>query len=149
MKKGRKDSEWTLDERSWSRVWWTPLTAVVLAAVTWGLLGLVEGGCRTGPRGGCVAAEGYELNGWVVFLSALPTYIVVITGLATDRWPPALGLTLGGVACGAYVLTQGRTPAHLGIAGVLLVLAVLAPALTWWRKRRTPSPRRSVRASSS
>ncbi|MFH8836370.1 hypothetical protein [Streptomyces sp. NPDC017868] len=133
---GRRGGRWALDDENHGQLWWIPLTAVVLAAVTWGLLGLVEGGCRTGPRGGCVAAEGYRLNGWVLFLAAVPTYVVVGTGLVTDRWPPALGLTLGGTGCAAYVLTQGRTPAHLAIAGVLLVLAALAPALTWWRKRR-------------
>ncbi|WP_086827950.1 hypothetical protein [Streptomyces sp. NRRL B-24572] len=139
MSRRGSGSRWTLDEKNWSQPWWIPLTAVVLAAVTWGLLGLVEGGCRTGPRGGCVAAEGYRLNGWVLFLAAMPTYFVVVTGLVTDRWPPALGLTLGGAGCAAYVLTQGRTPAHWAITGALLALAALAPALTWWRKRQAAS----------
>ncbi|MEU2229777.1 hypothetical protein ACH4A8_02365 [Streptomyces vietnamensis] len=136
----RRGSRWTLDEENWSQPWWIPLTAVVLAALIWGLLGLVEGGCRTGARGGCVAAEGYRLNGWAFFIAAVPAYVAVGTGLVTDRWPPALGLTLGGTACAAYTLTQGRTPAHWAITGALLVLAALAPALTWWRKRQAASP---------
>ncbi|POX47819.1 hypothetical protein C3489_28805 [Streptomyces sp. Ru71] len=123
-----------MDEENWSRWWWVPLAVVVMAAATWGVLGLVEGGCERGPRGGCVAADGYKVRGWVLFLAAMPSYVVLITGLVTDRWPPALGVAVGGVACGLFALTQGRTVPHLTVAGVLLVLAVVAPVLAWRRR---------------
>ncbi|MEU6620461.1 hypothetical protein ABZ926_06705 [Streptomyces litmocidini] len=146
MGRGRSDSRWTLDDENHGQLWWTPLVVVVLAAATWGLLGLVEGGCETGPRGGCVAADGYKANGWVLFLSAMPALFVVGTGLTSKRWPPAVGVAVGGAGCAVYVLTQGRTPAHLITASALLVLAVLAPASVWRRRRQrraavTPSGR--------
>ncbi|WP_418958951.1 hypothetical protein [Streptomyces tritici] len=127
--------KWSLDEENWSRAWWVPLVVVVMAALTWGLLGYVEGGCERGPRGGCVAADGYELRGWVFFLAAMPAYFVVVTGLTADRWPPALGVAAGGVVCGLGTLTQGRTTGHLVVAGVLLALAVTAPVLAHRRRR--------------
>ncbi|MEU2614226.1 hypothetical protein ABZ570_21980 [Micromonospora sp. NPDC007271] len=82
-----------------------------------------------------VAADGYEWHGWVLFLMAMPSYIVVITGLATDRWPPALGLVAGGTAGGLYALAQGRTEPHLITAGAFFALAAVAPATTWYRQR--------------
>ena len=82
MSGGRSTSRWSLDEKNWSRGWWIPLVVVVLAAATWGFLGFVEGGCRRGPRGGCVAADGYELHSWVLFLASMPTLFVVGTGTA-------------------------------------------------------------------
>ncbi|MDX3850307.1 hypothetical protein [Streptomyces sp. AK02-01A] len=125
-------------ETKWS---WIPVGALVMLAVSWGIVGLVEGGCQPGPRGGCVAADGFGWRGWVLFLAVMPSYVVVITGLTTDRWQPALGLALGGVAGGLYAIVQGRTAAHLITAGVLFALAVVSPALTWHRRRRgTPSP---------
>ncbi|GGU85965.1 hypothetical protein GCM10010275_21770 [Streptomyces litmocidini] len=136
MGRGRSGSRGTPDDENHGRLWWTPLVVVVLGAATWGLLGLVEGGCEAGPRGGCVAADGYEANGWVLFLAAMPTLFVVGTGLTSERRPPAVGVAAGGAGCAAYVLAQGRTPAHLIIAGVLLVLAVLAPVSVWRRRRR-------------
>ncbi|MFD0075330.1 hypothetical protein ACFVIY_23150 [Streptomyces sp. NPDC127166] len=132
-------SRWTLDDENHGQLWWIPLVVVVLAAATWGLLGLVEGGCRVGPRGGCVAADGYRANGWALFLAAMPTLFVVGTGLTTKRWPPAVGVAAGGTACAVYVLTQGRTPAHLTTASVLLVLAVLAPVSVRRRRRAAVS----------
>ncbi|MFF8278528.1 hypothetical protein ACF05T_20840 [Streptomyces lateritius] len=110
-----------------------------MAAASWGLLGYIEGGCEQGPRGGCVAADGYEWRGWVFFLSAMPTFFVVGTGLTADRWPPALGVAAGGAACGLYTLAQGRTMPHLVTAVVLCALAVMAPAFVW-RRRRAARP---------
>ncbi|MGA4851260.1 hypothetical protein ACOBQB_35295 [Streptomyces sp. G5(2025)] len=57
------------------------------------------------------------------------------TGLTADRRPPALGVALGGAACGLYALTQGRAVPHLVTAAVLFALAVTAPALVWWHRR--------------
>ncbi|MFD0357815.1 hypothetical protein ACFVHW_29385 [Streptomyces sp. NPDC127110] len=135
MNSGRSTGRWSLDEKNWSRGWWIPLVVVVLAAATWGVLGFVEGGCVRGPRGGCVAADGYELRSWVLFLASMPTLFVVVTGLTADRWPPALGVAIGGVACGLYTLAQGHTVPHLIVATVLFVLAITAPALAWRRRR--------------
>ncbi|MEU0401724.1 hypothetical protein ABZ318_16075 [Streptomyces sp. NPDC006197] len=137
-------SRWTLGDENHGQAWWIPLVVAVLAAATWGLLGLVEGGCEAGPRGGCVAADGYKANGWVFFLAAMPTYFVVGTGLTSRHWPPAVGVAVGGAVCAVYVLTQGRTPAHLITASVLLVLAVLAPVSVGRRRRR---PGRCCRSS--
>ncbi|NML50122.1 hypothetical protein HHL19_10645 [Streptomyces sp. R302] len=106
-----------------------------MAAATWGLLGFIEGGCERGSRGGCVAADGYEWNGWVFFLAAMPTYFVVVTGLTDDRRHPVLGVVAGGAACGVCVLAQGTTVPHLITAAVLFALAVAAPALAWRRRR--------------
>ncbi|MFF5505878.1 hypothetical protein [Streptomyces roseolus] len=135
MNGGRSSRRWSLDEENWSRGWWVPLVLVVMAAVIWGLLGFVEGGCERGARGGCVPADGYELRGWVLFLAAMPAYFVVATGLTADRWPPALGVAAGGVTCGLYTLAQGQTVPHLLTAAVLFTLAVTAPALAWRRRR--------------
>ncbi|MFC8919579.1 hypothetical protein ACFT5C_27875 [Streptomyces sp. NPDC057116] len=85
----RSTRRWSLDEKNWLRGWWIPLVVIVLAAATWGFLGFVEGGCKRGPRGGCAAADGYELRSWVLFLPSMPTLFVVGTGLTADRWPPA------------------------------------------------------------
>ncbi|MEV7238729.1 hypothetical protein AB0N06_33835 [Streptomyces sp. NPDC051020] len=137
MNGGRSSGRWSLGEENWSRGWWIPLVMAVMGALTWGLLGYVEGGCERGPRGGCVAADGYKLRGWAFFLAAMPTYFVVITGLTADRWPPALGVAVGGTLCGLYTLTQGRTAPHLIIAAVLFALALAAPALAWRRQRAT------------
>ncbi|MEV2256912.1 hypothetical protein AB0I94_41310 [Streptomyces sp. NPDC050147] len=106
-----------------------------MAAATWGLLGYIEGGCERGPRGGCIAADGYEWRGWVFFLAAMPTFFVVGTGLTADRWPPALGVAAGGAACGIYVLAQAHTVPYLITAAVLFALAVAAPVLAWRRRR--------------
>ncbi|MGW2183801.1 hypothetical protein ACWCXX_38575 [Streptomyces sp. NPDC001732] len=127
-------------EGSWSRWWWIPLGLVVMLAVSWGIAGLIEGGCKRGPRGGCVAADGYEWHGWVLILAAIPTCIVMIMGFVADRWPPALGLVVGGSASGLYMLTQGRTEPHVITAGVSFVLAAVAPALCWHRQRGNPLP---------
>ncbi len=116
------------------RGWWVPLTVVVMGALTWGLLGFIEGGCERGPRGGCVAADGYELRGWAFFLAAMPAYFVVVTGLTDERWPPVLGVATGGAVCAAYVLTQGTAVPYLIMAAALLALAVAAPALAWRRR---------------
>ncbi|AWT46798.1 MULTISPECIES: hypothetical protein [Streptomyces] len=124
-------------EESWSKWWWVPLGLVVMLAVSWGVAGLVEGGCERGPRGGCVAADGYKGHGWVLFLMATPCFIVVIMGLVADRWPPALGVAVGGTAGGLYALTQGRTEPHVVTAVVSFVLAVAAPAVSWHRQRGT------------
>ncbi|MEU9855663.1 hypothetical protein [Streptomyces sp. NPDC047974] len=105
-----------------------------MGALTWGLLGFIEGGCERGPRGGCVAADGYEVRGWAFFLAAMPTYLVVVTGLTDDRWPPVLGVATGGAACGLYVLTRGTAAPYLITAAVLFALAVAAPALAWRRR---------------
>lgn len=136
----RSRDRWSLDEKNWSRRWWIPLGVLVLAAATWGVLGFVEGGCTRGSRGGCVAADGYKAQGWVLFLAAMPTYFVVVTGLSADRWPPALGIAAGGTVCGLYTLTQGQTVQHLVLAAVLFVLAVTAPALSWRRQRAASAP---------
>ncbi|MFD8480602.1 hypothetical protein [Kitasatospora sp. NPDC059673] len=128
-------------EGSWSRWWWIPLTPVVMLAVSWGLGGLIEGGCRRGPRGGCVAADGYEWHGWVLFLMAMPSFVVVIMGLVADRWPPALGLIVGGSASGLYMLAHGRTEPYVIAAGVFFILAAVAPALSWHRQRGNPLSR--------
>ncbi|MFF5970086.1 hypothetical protein ACFY7C_01025 [Streptomyces sp. NPDC012769] len=135
MESGRSSRRWSLDEENWSRKWWIPLVAIVMAAATWGLLGYVEGGCDRGPRGGCVAADGYEWRGWVFFLSAMPAFFVVGTGMTADRWPPPLGVATGGTVCGLYTLMQGRTVGHLITAAVLFALAVTAPALARRRRR--------------
>ncbi|WP_274562411.1 hypothetical protein [Streptomyces spiramyceticus] len=135
MDGGRSTRRWSLDEKNWSRGWWIPLVVVVLAAATWGFLGFVEGGCKRGPRGGCVAADGYELRSWVLFLASMPTLFVVGTGLTAGRWPPALGVAAGGAACGLYTLAQGHTVPHLIMAAVLFALAITAPALAWRRRR--------------
>ncbi|MFD9032178.1 hypothetical protein ACFVZW_13685 [Streptomyces sp. NPDC059567] len=113
---------------------------MVVAAATWGSLGLVEGACVRGPRGGCSPADGHRLRWWVMFASYLPTFFLVGTGLTANRWPPAVGVAVGGVVGAAYALTQGRTTAYVITAIVLLALAVLAPAQTWRRKRRAVSP---------
>ncbi|MFF9431909.1 hypothetical protein [Streptomyces sp. NPDC014746] len=84
-----------------------------------------------------MAADGYELRSWVLFLASMPTLFVVGTGLSADRWPPALGVAAGGTACGLYTLAQGRTIPHLLMAVVLFALAIAAPALAW-RRRRAP-----------
>ncbi|MEU9994178.1 hypothetical protein [Streptomyces sp. NPDC050848] len=84
MDVGRSTRRWSLDEKNWSRGWWIPLV-VVLATATWGFLGFAEGDCKRGPRGGCVAADGYELRSWVLFLASMPTLFVVGTGLTADR----------------------------------------------------------------
>ncbi|MFF8828081.1 hypothetical protein [Streptomyces sp. NPDC015131] len=131
--------KWSLDEKSW---WWVLLSPAVMAAATWGILGLVEGGCVRGPRGGCVAAEGYELRSWTLFLAAIPTLLVVVTGLCSVRLPPALGVALGGTVCGLYTLAQGRTLPHLVVAVILFVMAATAPVGNWYlrrRERRSPA----------
>ncbi|MEU3185071.1 hypothetical protein ABZ707_12845 [Streptomyces sp. NPDC006923] len=132
------DAERSPGSRPFSETKWTwmPVGALVLLAASWGIVGLAEGGCQQGPRGGCVAADGFGWHGWVLFLAAMPSYVVVITGLTTDRWQPAVGLSLGGVAGGLYAVLQGQTAANLITAGVLFVLAVVSPALTWRRRRR-------------
>ncbi|MFI8516930.1 hypothetical protein ACIGEZ_03725 [Streptomyces sp. NPDC085481] len=130
-------SRWTLDERNHHQWWWIPLAVVVMAVATWGVLGMVEGSCVRGPSGGCSPADGHELRWWLMFLSYLPTFFVVGTGATTHRWPPAVGVALGGAGGAVYALTQGRTTAYVVTASILLALAVLAPVQTWRRQRRT------------
>ncbi|APE20107.1 MULTISPECIES: hypothetical protein [Streptomyces] len=132
---GGRSTRWSLDEKNYSQGWWVPLGVVVVAAATWGSLGFVEGGCQPGPRGGCVAADGYELRSWVVYLASMPTLFVVVTGLTADRWPPVLGIAAGGAACGLYTLTQGHTIPHLIMAAALFALSITAPTLAWRRRR--------------
>ncbi len=123
-------------EDTWPKPWWIPLSAVVMLTISWGVGGLIEGGCERGPRGGCVAADGYEWHGWVLFLMWAPTLLVTIMGLVTDRWPPALGLALGTVSGGIYTLTHGQTAAHVAFAVFLFALAATSLSLTGYRTRR-------------
>ncbi|MFE7709147.1 hypothetical protein ACFU6I_25865 [Streptomyces sp. NPDC057486] len=128
---GRSSGNGSFDETSW---WWVPIGVVVGLAVSWGIAGLIEGGCRRGPRGGCVAADGYELHGWVLFLASMPAMAVVIIGLAAGYWPPTLGLAGGGAAGGLYALGQGQTESYVISAGVFFALAIAAPTVTLCRR---------------
>lgn len=120
-----------LDE---TNLWWFPLGALVLLITSWAIAGFIAH-CEPGLRGDCVARNnGIEWMWWVVFLAAMPTYMVVITGLTTRHWPPALGVALGGIAGGMYVLVQGQTRPSIIAGGILLVLAFASPGLTWHRR---------------
>jgi hypothetical protein len=115
--------------------------------VSWGIAGLIEGGCRRGRRGGCVAADGYELHGWVLFLVGMPAMVVVIVGVAASYWPPALGLAGGDATGGLYTLTQGQTETHVTSAVVFFALAIAAPTATWCRRRTRNDGRAKSRRS--
>ncbi|MER5950401.1 hypothetical protein ABT127_30610 [Streptomyces sp. NPDC001904] len=116
-------------------LFWIPVGVIVMLALSWGIAGLIEGGCERGARRGCTAADGYEWHGWVLFLAVVPTYVVVITGLTTDRWPPALGTVLGGTTGGTYLIAQGQATPNMIVAGVMLAFSLTSPVLTWHRRR--------------
>ncbi|MFE1288168.1 hypothetical protein [Streptomyces sp. NPDC058751] len=82
-----------------------------------------------------MAADGYELHGWMLFLAAVPAMALVTAGVASSSWPPAPVLVGGGAAGGLYALAQGRTEPHVTSAAVFSALAVVAPTATWWRRR--------------
>jgi len=123
----RSSTEWTFDEASWSAWWWVPLGIAVLSVMGWGVSGLVEGGCTVGPRGGCVAAEGYRWHGWAVAVMATPAFVVAVMGFVADRWSPVVGLVAGAALAGSYVLARTSGTGSSVAAGVFFLIALAAP----------------------
>ncbi|MFF0431628.1 hypothetical protein ACFYU9_05270 [Streptomyces sp. NPDC004327] len=129
--------------------WWIVAGASITMAMTWVAVMWIDvfteefpENCVRGPRGGCMSSNVSWVPEVAVFVLAVPWMVVTITGLAADRWPPALGLAIGCMSGGIYVLAHAQTAAHVTLAAMLFAAAVTALSLTWHRKgKATPTTR--------
>lgn len=134
-------------EDTWHRPWWIVVGAAVVFGMAWAVVSFwidaftvdFPTDCVRGPRGGCVTS-GHSFR-WpaavAIFVLVVPTLVVTIMGLVTDRWPPAVGLALGAAGGGTLILGHGRTAAHMTVSVALFLLAATALALTGGRKVRS------------
>ncbi|MFD0379549.1 MULTISPECIES: hypothetical protein [Streptomyces] len=131
-------------EDTWRKPWWIAVGAVVMFGMAWAVVDFwidpftvgFPKDCVRGPRGGCLTNTFTFrwASGVTLFLLVVPTLVVAIMGLVTDRWPPAVGLALGSVGGGILVLSHGGTTAHVSCAVLLFALAATALALVGGRK---------------
>ncbi|MFD5948766.1 hypothetical protein ACFWAZ_21235 [Streptomyces collinus] len=96
--------------------------AVTVAALGWGISGLVGGSCPEGVNR-CAAPPGMGkylaatmISGFAVFAGFFPV-------IRTEDWRPTLGLLLGAVVGAGIALWQGQSLGYWILAGTLLVVA--------------------------
>lgn len=130
--------------------WWIVAGASIKMAMMWVAVRWIDAfteefpeDCVRGLRGGCVSSTLSWFPVVATFVLAVPWMVVTITGLAADRWPPALGLAIGCVSGGTYVVAHAQTAAHVTVAAMLFAVAVTALCLTWHRKGKTTPATRS------
>ncbi|MEU1132747.1 hypothetical protein ABZ383_23290 [Streptomyces sp. NPDC005900] len=132
-------------EDTWRQPWWIVVGGAVMFGMAWAVVGFwidpatvgISDDCVRGRHGGCLTDTFHWTSAVAFFLLGVPTMVVVIMGLVTDRWPPAVGVALGAVGGGILTLSHGGSTPHVSCAVVEFGLAAVALALTGSRKLRS------------